>query len=117
MISPFYDMAASGILLGLAVYLRRKVDWHRRLMLMATCGLTTAAIARFPIVAIQTDYNYVCVDLLILLGVFRDLIVDRRVHRAYLYTVPVLAVTQGLMMYVFLNASPWWVRIAHAILG
>jgi hypothetical protein len=117
LISPFYDMAAFGILLGLAVYWRRKADWHRRLMLMATCGLTTAAIARFPIVAIQTDYNYVCVDSLILLGVFRDLIVDRRVHRAYLYTVPVLAVTQGLMMYVFLNASPWWVRIAHAILG
>ena len=48
LISPFYDMAAFGILLGLAVYWRRKADWHRRLMLMATCGLTTAAIARFP---------------------------------------------------------------------
>lgn len=117
LISPFYDMAAFGILLGLAVYWRRKADWHRRLILMATCGLTTAAIARFPIVAIQINYNYVCVDSLILLGVLRDLIVDHRVHKAYLYMVPVLAVSQSLMMYVFLSAPPWWVRIAHAILG
>lgn len=91
LISPFYDMAAFGILLGLAVHWRRKADWHRRLILMATCGLTTAAIARFPIVAIQINYNYVCVDSLILLGVLRDLIVDHRVHKAYLYTVPILA--------------------------
>lgn len=117
LISPFYDMAAFGILLGLAVYWRRKPDFHRRLMLMATCGLTTAAIARFPIVAIQNDYNYVCVDSFILLGVIRDLVVDRRVHKAYLYAVPILAVTQSLMMYVDLNASAWWVRIGHAILG
>ena len=117
LISPFYDMAAFGILLGLAVYWRRMPDLHRRLMLMATCGLTTAAIARFPIVAIQNDYNYVCVDSLIMLGVFRDLIVDRRVHKVYLYAVPILVVTQSLMMYVDLNASAWWVRIAHAILG
>ena len=117
LISPFYDMAAFGILLGLAVYWRRRPDLHRRLMLMATCGLTTAAIARFPIVAIQNDYNYVCVDSLFLLGVFHDLIVDRLVHKVYLYAVPVLAVTQSLMMYVDLNALAWWVRIAHAILG
>jgi hypothetical protein len=117
LISPFYDMAAFGILLGLAIYWRRTPDLHRRLMLMATCGLTTAAIARFPILAIQNDYNYVCVDSLILLGVFRDLILDRRVHKAYLYAVPILAVSQSLMMYVFLNAPPWWIRIAHEILG
>jgi len=57
------------------------------------------------------------VDSLILLGVFRDLIVDRRVHKVYLYAVPALAAAQSLMMYVDLNASAWWVRIAHAILG
>ena len=117
LISPFYDMTAFGILLALAVYWRRRPDWHRRLMLIATCGLTTAAIARFPIVAIQNNYNYVCVDSLILLGVFRDLIVDRRVHKVYLYAVPILAMAQSLMMYVDLNASAWWVRIAHAILS
>jgi hypothetical protein len=117
LISPLYDMAAFGILLGLAVYWRRRPDLHRRLMLMATCGLTTAAIARFPIVAIQNDYNYVCVDSLILLGVARDVIVDHRVHKAYLYTLPVLVVIQSLMMYVDLSASAWWVPIAHAILG
>jgi hypothetical protein len=31
---------------------------------------------------------------------------DCGVHKACLYTVPVLAVTQSLMMYVFLNAPP-----------
>jgi hypothetical protein len=117
LISPFFDMTAFGVLCGMAIYWRRRPELHRRLMLMATCGLTTAAIARFPYVPIQNDYNYVCVDALILLGVLHDVIVDRRVHKAYLYGVPILAVSQSLMMYVDLNAPAWWVRIAHAILG
>jgi hypothetical protein len=57
------------------------------------------------------------VDLVILLGVARDLLVDRRVHKVYLYALPILIVGQSLAVYIWRNDPSWWHGIAHAILG
>lgn len=116
-ILQFNDMLLFAIFFALAAFLRRKPQLHRRLMLIATCGLTTAAFGRFPSVAIQNDYFYLCVDALILLGVFRDLLIDRRIHRVYLYALPALALEQALVMFTYLNTLPWWTRIGRTILG
>ncbi len=45
---PFFDMFAFSIPFALAIYWRRKSEFHRRLILMATCALTAAAFGRFP---------------------------------------------------------------------
>jgi hypothetical protein len=44
----------------------------------------------------------------------RDLIVDRRVHRVYLYALPALAVGQTVVLYT--ADWPFWIRIGEAIL-
>jgi FtsH-binding integral membrane protein len=113
---PFYDMIAFGVLVALAIYWRKKPDLHRRLIFMATCGLMDAAVARFDYVF---DHNlfFPCLDLLILLGVGRDLLVDRRVHKAYLYALPVLIVGQSLATYMWRSNPAWWRGITHAIMG
>jgi hypothetical protein len=56
------------------------------------------------------------VDALILLGILRDLIVDRRIYKVYLYAFPLLILFQIFCMQTYLHASPWWVRIATALL-
>jgi len=56
-------------------------------------------------------------DLLIVLGMTRDLIVDRRIHRVYLYALPVLIVGQILSVYIWKVNPGWWSAIAHPILG
>jgi hypothetical protein len=45
---PFYDMIAFGVIIALAIYWRKRPEFHRRLVFVATCGLMDAAIARFP---------------------------------------------------------------------
>ena len=55
-------------------------------MLVATCALTDAAFGRFP--HLPLIWSPAGVDLLILCGVLRDLIADRRVHKVYLYALP-----------------------------
>ena len=115
LILSFYDMVAFAVVFAMAFAWRRKPDIHRRLMFVATCGLTSAAFTRFPVEAIQ--HEYVCVDALIGLGILRDLFVSHRVHKAYLYALPILAISQGLTMYVVQNSVAWWMRIAHAILA
>jgi hypothetical protein len=118
LIVPFWDMTCFTVLFWLAVAWRKKPEMHRRLILMATCVLTSAAFGRFPWQAIiQQGWFYAGVDLLILLGVVRDLVVMRRVHRAYLYTLPVLVVGQWIVVHTFTTSAAWWMRIANAMLG
>jgi len=113
---PFYDMIAFGVLIALAIYWRTKPDVHRRLIFIATCGLMDAALGRFDYV-FNHDLYFPCLDLLILLGVARDLLVDRRVHKVYRYALPLLIVGQSLSVYMWRHNPSWWQGITHAILG
>jgi FtsH-binding integral membrane protein len=116
LIVPFYDMLAFAVCLALAIYWRRKPELHRRLMFIATCGLLDAAFGRVDYVLSNSLY-FACADAVILLGVGRDLIVNRRVHKAYLIALPALMVCQGFVVYTLRSGSHWWIRIADAILG
>jgi len=116
LIVPFYDMAAFAVLLALAIYWRKKPELHRRLMLIATCCLLDAAFGRIDYIFNNSLY-FLCLDGVILLGVGRDLIVNRRVHKVYLVALPVLMVFQGFVVYTLRSGSHWWIRIADTILG
>ena len=111
------DTLLFAIFFALAALWRRKPDRHRRLMLIATCGLTSAAFGRFPSVAISDVYFYVLIDLLIAFGAIRDVLIDRRVHPVYRYALPALALEQYFVMYTYLHTLPWWTHIGQAILG
>ena len=49
LIIPIGDMLIFSVLIGLALYYRRKLDVHKRLMLLAAINLLTPAIARIPL--------------------------------------------------------------------
>jgi hypothetical protein len=113
---PFYDMIAFGVLIALAVYWRTKPELHRRLIFIATCGLMDAAFGRFDYI-FNNNLFFACLDLLIVLGVGRDLLVDRRVHKVYAYALPVLIVGQSLAVYMWRSNPSWWQGITRAIMG
>lgn len=113
---PFYDMIAFGVCIGLAIYWRKKPDFHRRLVFIATCGLMDAALGRFDYL-FNHNLFYPCLDLMIVLGMARDLVVDRRVNKIYLYVLPVLVVGQSLSVYMWRINPTWWQSVTHAILG
>jgi hypothetical protein len=113
---PFYDMIAFGVCIALAIYWRTKPELHRRLIFIATCGLMAAALGRFAYL-FDNNLFYPCLDLLILLGVARDLLVDRRVHKVYLYAAPFLIVGQSLSVYMWRSNPAWWQAVTRAILA
>jgi hypothetical protein len=114
LIIQLMDLVCFAIPFALAIYWRRRPEFHRRLMLIASSGLTDAAWARFPLIPLV--YSPAGVDVLVLLGIVRDLIVDRRVHKVYLYAFPLLIILQIFCMQTYLHGSAWWVRIGTAIL-
>ena len=113
---PFFDMIAFGSCIALAIYWRKRPEFHRRLVFIATCGLMDAAVGRFQFI-FDNNLFFPCLDLLILLGVGRDLAVDGRVHKVYRYALPVLIVGQSLAVYMWRIDPPSWQSITHAIIG
>ena len=116
LIVPFYDMVAFGVFFALAVLWRKKPELHRRLIFIAICGLLDAAFGRYDYIFYHGLFFW-CVDGVILLGVLRDLHVNRHIHKVYLYALPPLVVIQAFVAHTWLSTSAWWVRIGHAILG
>lgn len=116
MLVPFLDIACFTTTFALAIYWRKKPEYHRRLVLIASCALTAAGWGRFPGAFFQGSYFYVGVDLLILLGVVRDWIVNRRVHVVYKYALPAFVVAQTFVMFTIATNQQYWLKIANAIL-
>ena len=117
LIVPFFDIFSFSTLLALAIYWRKKPEFHRRLILVACCALTSAAFGRFPSKILPLEWSFIGVDVLILLGVARDLIVNRRIHPVYLFGVPAFVLCQIAAWYTYLHDSPYWLKVAHAILA
>ena len=63
------------------------------------------------------NWFYAGVDVLILLGVVRDLIVTKRVQPVYLYGLPLLMLGQIATIYTYVKSLPEWLKIAHALIG
>jgi len=113
---PFLDMAGFGTCIALAILWRKRPDFHRRLVFLATCELLDAGIGRFDFWFNHSIF-YIGVDLFIVAGMMRDVVVDGRVHKVYLYALPVLIVGQGLAVYLWRGNPGWWQAAMHAILG
>jgi len=108
------DMLLFATSFWLAVYWRRKPEYHKRLVLIASCSLMGAAIARFPIVP-GIPWAYGGIDLLILLGILRDLVVDRRVHVVFRYALPCVIAAQMFAIHLASSAPPAYVALLRII--
>jgi hypothetical protein len=112
-----YDMIAFAIAFGLAVHWQHRPEFHRRLMLVATCGLTVAAFARFPDWLMPTYGFYPAADALILAAAVRDRMTTGRIHPVYLYALPLAMAGQAIAMAIYLSALPAWMAIARQLLA
>jgi len=113
---PFEDMIIFGSCIAMAIYWRKKPEYHRRLIFIGSCQLMDAAIGRFDFM-FNHNLFYPALDCLIVLGMLRDWVVDKRVHKVYLYALPSLIVVQGLAIYAWRINPKWWQGITQAIMG
>jgi hypothetical protein len=110
------DMFIFGACMALAIYFRKRPEYHRRLVFMASCQLMQAAFVRFHYIGYH-DLFYPALDVLIVAGMLRDLVVDRRVGKVYLYVFPAMIVLQAFASYLERVNPGWWNATAQAILG
>lgn len=110
------DMLIFGACMTLAIYFRKRPEYHRRLVFMASCQLMQAAFVRFHYIGYH-DLFFPALDVLIAAGVLRDLMVDGRVNRVYRYGFPAIIALQALAAYLERLNPSWWQAATKTILG
>ena len=110
---PLGDMLLFGILVGAALYFRRRADTHKRLMLLGTIAILPAAVARLPFTFIETGGPLVFFgvsDLFILPMLVFDIITRGRPHRATLIGGALIVISHPLRMVV--GGTEAWLAFA-----
>jgi hypothetical protein len=112
---PLDSLLGFAVPFFFAAWWRKNPDLHRRLMLLATCTLTFAALARVP--ALGDSGAPVITDILMLVAAGIDWLGTRRIHRVYLIGVPAEILFQVLSLYLAQATPPVWMVIARLLLG
>jgi hypothetical protein len=110
---PLGDMLIFGILFGAAYYYRKKLDTHKRLMLLASIALLPAGVARWPIGFIERGgplVFYGLADLFILPCIIFDIITRGRPHRATLLGGALIVVSHPLRLII--GGTHAWIAFA-----
>ena len=113
---PMGDIIVFGALVGAAVMQRQRSDTHKRLMLLATISLLTAAVARFlRQVGMGGAPNlFYGTDAFVLALVLYDLASRGRIQPATLWGGALVVGFKPLLFYV-LSATPPWLALADAL--
>jgi uncharacterized membrane protein YozB (DUF420 family) len=115
-----FDIVVFAGLVGTAIYLRNRPDWHKRLMLSATILLLGAPMLRLVIHLIgSSDMARVSILSTLLVDAFflpcfaYDLLTRRRIHPAYLIAFVLIVLDQFAQATVV--SWPPWVSFANAL--
>jgi len=123
--SPVQMMAADGVdillftgLYAAAIALRRRPDWHKRLLLCASVLLTWPAFGRLSALSgvdlpMIIPVSTACLVIAALAGPAFDWLRTRKAHPAYLWGVGLILAAQPA--HAILAATPWLQALAHAV--
>jgi hypothetical protein len=115
---PLGDMLVFVTIVSAAILYRKRSDYHKRLMLLASLSILTAAIARIPVDFLQAGglpAFFGTTDLLIIAFVAFDSVRSRRLHPAFLAgTVFVIASQVGRFL---VAGTPQWTSFARWLVG
>jgi hypothetical protein len=105
-----------GAFLGAALLMRRRSDWHKRLMLLGTLAILTPAIARIPVDVVHQGGILVFLgltDLLALACVAWDTVRNRRLHPAFGWGILFLVLFQAAILATARSGA--WMAIAQRL--
>lgn len=114
---PLLGIVAFTVVIYASWRTRRRPDAHKRLILLATMGLTEAAWGRFPWASMGMSPAAGAVGglgILVLLLVIYDLVALHRIHRSTLWAAPFTFVLNAFAVPIGMTAA--WHAFAAALL-
>lgn len=113
LVIPLGAVVVFGVLVAAALVYRRRSDFHKRLMALASIGILTPAIARIPLDIVQAGGPPLFLgltDLIALACVAYDTARNRRLHPAFGWGLLFLFASQALRL--MLAGTPAWMEFA-----
>ena len=109
---PFFDMVVFAILVGTALYFRRRLEAHKRLMTLSMITLLAAPIARMSFLPLPPGPPtfFGLADLFIVAMLVYDLSTRRRVHPATIWGGLLIVASQPLRLMI--SGTPAWLTFA-----
>ena len=114
---PFFDMVVFAILVGTALYFRRRLEAHKRLMTLSMITLLPAPIARlqFPMLPPGPPTFFGLADLFIIALLVYDLSARRSLHPATIWGGLLVVASQPLRLMI--SGTPAWLAFASWLTG
>jgi hypothetical protein len=114
---PLFDMLVFGMLVGAALFYRRRLEAHKRLMTLAMIALLAAPIARLPLPLLSAGPPafFGLADLFILALLVYDLTTRRRIHPATIWGGLLIVASQPLRLMIAGTAA--WMSFAAWLTG
>lgn len=116
-LSLFIIVAALALVV-MALWNRRRSDWHKRFMLTSLFVMTGPGIGRILIplglAAQEVTIGFLVTELLLAVAIWHDYRVHKHVHRTYLIAAGIFAVVHLGVMWAFRSPAAW-MAFAHAI--
>lgn len=113
LVVPLGDMLLFAGLIGTALYYRRRMDIHKRLMLVAAINLLTPAIARIPLNFIINGGPLVffgLTDLCLIACLVIDTVKNRKLHLEFLWATVVVIASHPLR--ILFSGTETWIQFA-----
>ena len=114
LVVPFFDMVVFATLIAAGFSFRRRPDYHKRIMVIATLGILTAAFGRITILLFGSGQVLLAMgatDLLIVTAVAWDTISHRRLHPAFAWAGALVVLSQPLRLAIAHTAA--WMSFAQ----
>jgi hypothetical protein len=109
---PLFDMVVFAILVSAAIYFRRQLEWHKRLMTLSMITLLPAPIARmhFPLLPPGPLTFFGLADLFVVAILVYDLTTRHKVHPATIWGGLLLVASHPLRLMI--AGTPAWLAFA-----
>ncbi|MGH8137486.1 MAG: hypothetical protein ACREVV_04725 [Steroidobacteraceae bacterium] len=109
------QMLLFAVIVGAAIGLRHRVDYHKRLMVLTIACMLPSAIARLPVSFINNQIILGSLDLFVLACVCVDCIRHRRLHPAFGWGAA--GVLLAINLAFFVATSPWWISTGTSLVS
>jgi hypothetical protein len=109
LVVPIFDMLVFSILIAAGLLMRRRSDYHKRFLLVATASLMTAAIGRIVTIAqghANVKLAFAFTSSLIVIAAVVDTIRNRRLHPAFAWA-GALVLLSGPVRFMLAGTSVW----------
>jgi hypothetical protein len=109
---PFFDMVVFAILVTTAIYYRRRIEAHKRLMTLSMITLLAAPIARMSFLPLPPGPPtfFGLADLFIVAMLVYDLSTRRKIHPATIWGGLLIVASQPLRLMI--SGTPAWLAFA-----